>query len=1034
MSHDEILELRHYLNENLSKDFIRVSCFQTIVSVLFIKKLKEELCFCVNYQDLNAITVKNQYSLSLISETLNHLSRAKIFIKLNIISAFNQLQIKEEDEAFIVFCTRFELFKYLVMLFNLCNESVSFQKYINNTLCKHLNKFCTAYLNDILIYFDNELKHEIHVKLILWKLQEADLQMNIIKCEFHVTQVSYLELIIIIEEIKMNSSKIDIIVNWLILINVKNVQSFLDFANFYKRFIYDYSRIAISLTCFIRKDVFFVWIQKCQIAFNILKKVFTFKIILCHYNSDHKIVIEIDASNYVFKDILFQYDENEVLHSVAYFFKKHNSVECNYKIYDKELMIIVYAFEEWCSELEDFICSVEMITDHKNLEYFMSIKQLSCHQARWSEFLFKFNYHITYCFNKIDDKSNALTCCSENLFKKKNTFDSWHQYQHQTILKTHVLNLKIIKNLVFDVLDIKVMMLQSQIIILDSVQLHLFSVFSVLSLTLALMNLKVEEFNVKDVESQLDQDISNLNEDSADTFTQTLWEQVEVNDMFAAQIIEALCSEARHHNKISLVEYEEHENHLYFQKRRYVVNFNKLRLCIIQLAHDNVVNDHSERVKSYELISQVYWWFNIYKYVQRFVWNCHVCTRFKLFRQWTQEWLCSLSIFKRRWCDIFMNYVDSLSLNIFMNITYKYVLVFVNHFIKMRHLVLITSMKVEEAINCFYAHVWKHHDLLKFFMSDQDTQFIFDVWKHMCKMLKIDAKLSTTYHSEIDNQIKRVNAVMKHYLWVFVNYMQNDWAKWLSEVEFVVNNASSSITLTSLFLINLSQNSRLDFKFFESLFKNLTFQAWDKLINVEEFIKKMKKLIEHLHDEMLIAQIIYEFHVNLSHRSCSKYFIEDEVWLNAHNLSIACLAVKLDDHNVDLFKIKRVFKNNSLVIELNLSVFMKIHSVFYVILLSHITNDLLSSQHQKSWELIIVKNDERFWYVNSILNFKRDRCYNSSLLKYYVDWEDYFFTWESFNLLNNCEQALNEYHLVNSVVEESHVLSCVMSQCQCQEL
>jgi len=99
------------------------------------------------------------------------------------------------------------------MLFDLCNESVSFQKYINNTLREHLNKFCTAYLNDILIYFNNELEHEIHVKLILRKLREADLQMNIIKYEFHVTQVLYLELIIIIEEIKMNSSKIDIIVN-----------------------------------------------------------------------------------------------------------------------------------------------------------------------------------------------------------------------------------------------------------------------------------------------------------------------------------------------------------------------------------------------------------------------------------------------------------------------------------------------------------------------------------------------------------------------------------------------------------------------------------------------------------------------------------------------------------------------------------------------------------------------------------------------------------------------------------------------------
>ncbi len=619
MSRDKILELCCYLNENLSKDFIQVSHFQMIISVLFVKKFEEELCFCMNYQDLNTITVKNWYSLLLISETLNHLSRAKIFIKLNIISAFNQLQIKEEDEAFIVFCTRFKLFKYLVMFFNLCNESVLFQKYINNTLHEHLNKFCTAYLNDILIYFNNELKHEIHVKLILRKLQEANLQINIIKCKFYITQVLYLELIIIIEEIKMNSSKINIIVNWFILINVKDVQSFLDFTNFYRRFIYNYSRIVTSLTRLIRKDVLFVWSQKCQIAFNILKKVFTFKIILHHYNSDHNIVIEIDALNYMFKDILSQYDENEILHSVAYFSKKHNSVECNYEIYDKELMIIVCAFEKWWLKLEDFIYSVEMIMNHKNLEYFMSIKQLSRHQARWSEFLSRFNYYIAYHFDKIDDKLNALTCCSEDLFKERNTFNSWHQYQHQTILKIHVLDFNIVKNLVFDIFNIKVIKLQSQIIALDSIQLHLFSIISAFLQILALMNLEIKEFNVEDVKSQLNQDTLNLNEDFADILTQTLWKQVEINDKFAVQIIEALCNEARHHNKISLVEYEKHENHLYFQERKYVLNSDKLRLCIIQLAHDNVVDDYSERAKSYELISWVYWWSNIYKYVQRFV-------------------------------------------------------------------------------------------------------------------------------------------------------------------------------------------------------------------------------------------------------------------------------------------------------------------------------------------------------------------------------------------------------------------------------
>ncbi len=211
----------------------------------------------------------------------------------------------------------------------------------------------------------------------------------------------------------------------------------------------------------------------------------------------------------------------------------------------------------------------------------MLTKQLSHHQARWSEFLSRFNYCITYHLDKIDDKLNALTRCSEDLSKKKNTFDSWHQYQHQTILKTHVLDFKIIKNLVFDTLDIKVMMLQSQIIILDSVQLHLFSVFLVSSLTLTFMNLEVEEFNVKNVEFQLNQDISNHNEDSADTFTQTLWKQVKVNDMFATQIIEALCSEAHHHNKIFLVECEKHKNHLYFQEKRYIFNFDKLHLRII---------------------------------------------------------------------------------------------------------------------------------------------------------------------------------------------------------------------------------------------------------------------------------------------------------------------------------------------------------------------------------------------------------------------------------------------------------------------
>ena len=187
MNCDEALKLHQYLNENLSKKFIQINHLQTVISVLFVKKSEEELCFCVNYKGLNAITVKNHYSLLLISETFNYLNYTKIFIKLNIISAFNKFWIKEKNEAFTVFHIWFDFFEYLIMPFSLCNGPASFQKYINDTFYKYLNKFCTAYLNNILIYSDNETKHEIYIKHVFQKLKETDLQTDIIKCVFHIT-------------------------------------------------------------------------------------------------------------------------------------------------------------------------------------------------------------------------------------------------------------------------------------------------------------------------------------------------------------------------------------------------------------------------------------------------------------------------------------------------------------------------------------------------------------------------------------------------------------------------------------------------------------------------------------------------------------------------------------------------------------------------------------------------------------------------------------------------------------------------------
>ena len=208
-------------------------------------------------------------------------------------------------------------------------------------------------------------------------------------------------------------------------------------------------------------------------------------------------------------------------------------------------------------------------------------------------------------------------------------------------------------------------------------------------------------------------------------------------------------------------------------------------------------------------------------------------------------------------------------------------------------------------------------------------------------MLRINAKYFTAYHPEIDEQIERPNAIMKHYLQAFVNYMQDNWAKWIPDAEIMTNNALSAITLTSSFLVNSGQNPHLRFEPSESLATDLTAQQQIKLLDIKNFTKKMKDLTEHLRVEMLIVQVIYEFSVN---RSCCPYpcyFIGDKVWLNVKNLNTAHSAVKLNNHHVRPFKVKRIFEKNSLVIELKLSEFMKVHSVFHIILLSHVTTDPL---------------------------------------------------------------------------------------------
>ena len=312
--------------------------------------------------------MKNCYPLPLIKETLERVCKAKIFSKIDIIAAFNKLCIREGEEWKTAFQTRYSLYKYFVMLFGLANGPCSFQNYINNVLHRMLNVFCTAYIDDILIYSNSKKEHQEHVRRVLTALQKAGLQADIDKCKFHTNEVNYLGLIITFDGIRMNPHKVSAVQQEETSTCVRDVQSFIGFANFYGHFIHGFSSIVALMIATVKKDwKTFKWTSACQQAFDLLKHQFTTAPILAHFDYEKECIVETDALDNVSAAVLSQYGDDGKLHPVAFFFRKHSPQEINYKIYNKELLAIIKAFEEWQPMLKGAGLLIKILTDHRNL-------------------------------------------------------------------------------------------------------------------------------------------------------------------------------------------------------------------------------------------------------------------------------------------------------------------------------------------------------------------------------------------------------------------------------------------------------------------------------------------------------------------------------------------------------------------------------------------------------------------------------------------------------------------------------------------
>ncbi len=245
--------------------------------------------------------------------------------------------------------------------------------------------------------------------MILDHLQDADLQIDIQKCEFNVEETVFLEIIVSEQNLCMNSIKVKAIVNWVTSTNLKEIQDFVDFVNFYQCFIKNFLKLVKLFTQLTWKDTSFVWNEVCVEVFDNLKKQISSISVLRHFDVKHQAILKIDAFNYVKDDILSQYDDENVLHSIVFYSKSMISAECNYHIYDKKLLAIIRCFEHWRLKLENTELSIQIFTDHQTLKIFMKNKQLTWQQANYLNILSKFNFQIIFWSGKINIKVDALT-------------------------------------------------------------------------------------------------------------------------------------------------------------------------------------------------------------------------------------------------------------------------------------------------------------------------------------------------------------------------------------------------------------------------------------------------------------------------------------------------------------------------------------------------------------------------------------------------------------------------------------------------
>ena len=382
--------------------FIRPSTSPWGAPAIFVSKSDGSLRMCIDYRDLNKITIKNKYPLPRIDDLFDQLKGASVFSQFDLRTGYHQMRVEDSSIPITAFRTRYGLFEFEVMPFGLSNAPAFFMDLMNRIFRPYLDKFVIVFIDDILVYSRSMEEHREHLRIVLQLLRDHQLYAKFSKCHFWESEVRFLGHVVTSEGISVDPAKVVAVREWKQPTNATEVRSFLGLAGYYRRFIEKFSIIASPMTKLTRKNVKFLWTEDCERAFQELKERLTTAPVLVIPVSGGGLVVFTDACGTGLGCVLNQFGK-----VVAYASRQLKPHERRYPTHDLELAAVVFALKIWRHYLlgERF----ELYTDHKSLKYLFSQKELNLRQQRWIEFLSSYDFEIQYTPGKGNVVADALS-------------------------------------------------------------------------------------------------------------------------------------------------------------------------------------------------------------------------------------------------------------------------------------------------------------------------------------------------------------------------------------------------------------------------------------------------------------------------------------------------------------------------------------------------------------------------------------------------------------------------------------------------